>query len=68
MFKPYQDIQDWSRERLEEELENLHKDKLGGEMSTKTYRECYDIILGEILRKEDIDDQQDAYERSMKGI
>lgn len=68
MFKPYQDIQDWSRDRLEEEIENLHKDQMAGEMSKETYRKCYDIILGEILRKEDIDVQQEDYDRSMKGI
>jgi len=66
--KPYDDIRDWSRDRLEEEIENLHKDKLGGEMSEETYRKCYEIILGEILRKDDEESQQEAYERSMKGI
>lgn len=68
MFKPYQDIDDWSRERLENELENLHKDKVSGSMTEDMYRECYDIILGQILRKEDEELVQDAYDRSMKGI
>ncbi len=68
MFEPYGDIQDWSRDRLEEEIENLLKDQRAGEMTTETYRKCYDIILGEILRKEDIDTQRKDYERSMRGI
>ncbi len=68
MLKPYQDIQDWSRDQLEEEIENLHKDQQAGEMNRETYRRCYEIVLGEILRKEDIDTQQRDYERSMRGI
>lgn len=67
-FNPYQDIDNWERERLEAELEALFIDKKSGIMTDDMYRECYDIILGEIIRREDKDDTESAYERAMKGI
>lgn len=67
-FEPYQDLDQWDRERLETELENLHKDKLAGGMTDELYRECYDIILGEIFKRDDEETIKEAYERAMKGI
>ena len=68
MFQPYEDIDTWSRDRLEQELENLHLDKLSGTMTEEMYRDCYAIILDEILKRDDQQDVQDAYDRAMKGI
>jgi len=68
MFEPYQDVDTWSRKKLEDELEHLHRDKQNGIMTEDMYRHCYDIILGEILRKEDEDEAKEAYERAMKGL
>ena len=68
MSEPYQDVDNWSRERLEEELEYLHRDKLSGTMSEELYRECYSIILDELLKREDEYERQEAYKRAMKGI
>jgi len=68
MFEPYEDIDSWSRERLENEIEAIYNDKKEGLMSEEMYRECYDIILGEILKREDEEEVQDAYDRAMKGI
>lgn len=67
-FEPYQNIDQWERERLEAELEALFKDKQSGIMTEDMYRECYDIILGEIIKREDKDDSESAYNRAMKGI
>ncbi len=68
MLKPYHGIRDWSRDQLEQEIENLQKDKLNGVMNEVTYRTYYDIVLTEILRKEDIDEQYKAYDRAMRGV
>lgn len=68
MFKPYEDLESWSQEELEEELENLHLDKRNGTMSDDMYQDCYAIILDELLKREDDELLQEAYERAMKGI
>ena len=67
-FEPYQDIEEWDTKRLEKELEALFKDKQEGLMSEDLYRDCYDMILGELLKREDEEELSDAYDRAMKGI
>lgn len=67
-FEPYQDIETWDRDRLDTEIEALYIDMKSGIMTRDMYRECYDIVLGEIIRREDEDDTEAAYNRAMKGI
>jgi len=67
-FEPYANIETWERERLDAEIEALYMDLKSGIMDRDTYRKCYDIVLGEIIRREDADDTDSAYNRAMKGI
>lgn len=68
MFKPYQNLGSWTHEQLEDELENLHKDRIDGSLTDEMYFDFYDIIMGELLKREELEEWQEAYERAMKGI